>query len=86
VTDHDAQFRERFLRLGPRADDLPWRLAQLPWRHRVLLRRFPVTSLRVLDYGCGDGVFAAALARLKISSKLLALARSVVGEHGGGKS
>ena len=31
-------------------------------------------------------VGAASLARLKISSKLLALARSVVGEHGGGRS
>lgn len=30
-------------------------------------------------------VGAAALARLKVSSKLLALARSVVGEHAGGK-
>ena len=67
MTDHDARFQERFSRLGPRAGDLSWRLTQLPWRHRVLLRRYPVTSLRVLDYGCGDGLFASALARLGAS-------------------
>jgi 2-polyprenyl-3-methyl-5-hydroxy-6-metoxy-1,4-benzoquinol methylase len=43
--------------------DLNWRLAHLPWRHRVLLRGHAVRGVRVLDFGCGDGVFAIALAR-----------------------
>lgn len=49
-------------RQGPRVHDLEWRLAHLPWRHRVLLRRYRVRGGRVLDFGCGDGVFAIALA------------------------
>ena len=49
-------------RQGPEVHDLAWRLAHLPWRHRVLLRRYPARGGRVLDFGCGDGVFALALA------------------------
>jgi 2-polyprenyl-3-methyl-5-hydroxy-6-metoxy-1,4-benzoquinol methylase len=67
MTEHDSRFDAWFARQGPRAGDLQWRLAHLSWRHRVLLRRYPVQGLTVLDYGCGDGVFAAALSRLGAS-------------------
>jgi 2-polyprenyl-3-methyl-5-hydroxy-6-metoxy-1,4-benzoquinol methylase len=63
MTDYDDAYRRWAAGQGPRVHDLDWRLANLPWRQRILLRRIPVRGRRVLDYGCGDGVFAAALAR-----------------------
>jgi 2-polyprenyl-3-methyl-5-hydroxy-6-metoxy-1,4-benzoquinol methylase len=62
VNGYDARYREWAARQGPAVGDLGWRLAHLPWRQRMLLSRYPVRGRRVLDYGCGDGVFAAALA------------------------
>ncbi|HTS87924.1 MAG TPA: class I SAM-dependent methyltransferase [Gemmatimonadales bacterium] len=62
MTDYDAMYRSWIAGQDPRARELDWRLAQLPWRHRMLLDRFPVRGRRVLDYGCGDGIFALALA------------------------
>jgi 2-polyprenyl-3-methyl-5-hydroxy-6-metoxy-1,4-benzoquinol methylase len=63
MTEYDEAYRRWLAGQGPRVHDLEWRLANLPWRLRMLLRRFPVRRRRVLDYGCGDGAFAAALAR-----------------------
>ena len=50
--------------LAPRALDLDWRLRHLPWRQRVLLRRYRPDGKRVLDYGCMDGVFTIRLQQL----------------------
>lgn len=63
MTDYDVRYREWIAPQGPEGLDLTARLAALPWRHRMLLRRYPVRGRRVLDYGCGDGVFCLALAR-----------------------
>ena len=63
MTAYDDRYREWAARQGARVADLGWRLAHLPWRQRMLLRRYPLRGQRVLDYGCGDGVFAVALAR-----------------------
>lgn len=63
MTAYDDRYREWAARQGSKVADLGWRLAHLPWRQRMLLRRYPLRGRRVLDYGCGDGVFAVALAR-----------------------
>jgi 2-polyprenyl-3-methyl-5-hydroxy-6-metoxy-1,4-benzoquinol methylase len=62
MTDYDQQYLAWAQRQGPRVADLPWRLAHLPWRQRMLVRHSQLRGRRVLDYGCGDGAFAAALA------------------------
>jgi SAM-dependent methyltransferase len=56
----DAGYLAWRARQGVGVDDLGWRLSHLPWRQRLLLRR---PRGRVLDFGCGDGVFALALAQ-----------------------
>jgi 2-polyprenyl-3-methyl-5-hydroxy-6-metoxy-1,4-benzoquinol methylase len=61
--EYDRQYRVWIERLGPEALDLEARLASLLWRQRVLLRRYPPAGLRVLDFGCMDGVFTIALER-----------------------
>ena len=61
--EYDRQYRVWVERMGPAALDLEARLAGLIWRQRVLLRRFPPRGLRVLDFGCMDGVFTIALER-----------------------
>jgi SAM-dependent methyltransferase len=61
--EYDRQYGVWIERLGPEALDLEWRLAHLLWRQRVLLRRYPLRGLRVLDFGCMDGVFTIAIAR-----------------------
>jgi 2-polyprenyl-3-methyl-5-hydroxy-6-metoxy-1,4-benzoquinol methylase len=63
MTEHDRRYLAWAGRQGPRVHDLDWRLRHLPWRHRFLLHRYAVQGRRVLDYGCGDGVLAVALAR-----------------------
>jgi len=63
MTDADARYLDWIGKQGPAGLDCTARLSALPWRHRMLLRRYPVRGLRVLDYGCGDGIFALALAR-----------------------
>ena len=63
MTEHDRLYLAWAARQGPKVHDLDWRLRHLPWRHRFLLRRYPVRGRRVLDYGCGDGVLAVALAQ-----------------------
>lgn len=63
MTDYDAQYEAWIARQGLRARDLDWRLTHLPWRQRMLLGRLAVQGRRILDYGCGDGVFATALAQ-----------------------
>lgn len=61
--EYDRQYRVWVERMGPQALDLEARLAGLLWRQRVLLRRYPPRGLRVLDFGCMDGVFTIALER-----------------------
>jgi 2-polyprenyl-3-methyl-5-hydroxy-6-metoxy-1,4-benzoquinol methylase len=60
---YDECYRKTLIRYGEGATDLAWRLEHLLWRHRHLLRSFPVRGLRVLDHGCMDGVFTIALQR-----------------------
>ena len=62
--EYDHQYRNWLSRMGPQALDLDWRIRHLLWRHRVLLRRYPVRGKRVLDFGCMDGVFTLMLQRL----------------------
>lgn len=61
--EYDRQYRVWIERQGPEAVDLEARLAALLWRQRILLRRYPPAGLRVLDFGCMDGVFTIALER-----------------------
>jgi len=61
--DYDRQYRVWIERQGPEARDIEMRLSALLWRQRVLLRRYPPSGLRVLDFGCMDGVFTIALQR-----------------------
>jgi 2-polyprenyl-3-methyl-5-hydroxy-6-metoxy-1,4-benzoquinol methylase len=61
--EYDRQYQVWVERMGPQALDLEARLAGLLWRQRVLLRRYPPRGLRVLDFGCMDGVFTIALQR-----------------------
>jgi len=61
--EYDRQYQVWVERMGPAALDLEARLAGLLWRQRILLRRYPPSGLRVLDYGCMDGVFTIALQR-----------------------
>lgn len=63
MSAHDERYRAWLVAQGPAGLDREARIASLPWRHRVLLRRYPVRGLRVLDYGCGDGIFALVVAR-----------------------
>jgi 2-polyprenyl-3-methyl-5-hydroxy-6-metoxy-1,4-benzoquinol methylase len=62
--EYDHQYRNWLSRMGPQALDLDWRIRHLLWRHRVLLRRYPVRGKRVLDLGCMDGVFTLMLQQL----------------------
>ena len=62
--DYDRQYLAWLQRQGPRALDLEWRLRNLLWRQRVLIRRFPPRDKRVLDFGCMDGVFTIRLQQL----------------------
>jgi 2-polyprenyl-3-methyl-5-hydroxy-6-metoxy-1,4-benzoquinol methylase len=61
---YDTHYREWVERFGPRATDLDWRLTQLEWRQRILLRRYPPEGRRVLDFGCMDGVFTIRVQRM----------------------
>ena len=61
---YDTHYREWVGRFGPRAADLDWRLTQLEWRQRILLRRYPPEGRRVLDFGCMDGVFTIRVQRM----------------------
>lgn len=66
AVEYDRQYRvwvENNLARGNRTLDLEWRLENLLWRHKVLLRRYDVRDRRVLDHGCMDGVFTIALQR-----------------------
>ena len=62
--EYDSQYRAWLEQHGPRALDLDWRLTHLEWRQRVLLRRYPPESKRVLDFGCMDGVFTLRLQQM----------------------
>jgi 2-polyprenyl-3-methyl-5-hydroxy-6-metoxy-1,4-benzoquinol methylase len=64
AAEYDAQYQAWVARQGHRALDLEWRLRHLLWRHRVLLRRYPLERKRVLDFGCMDGVFTLRLQQL----------------------
>jgi SAM-dependent methyltransferase len=64
AAEYDRQYLTWLQRQGPRAVDLDWRLQNLLWRQRVLLRRYPPGTKRVLDYGCMDGVFTIRLQQL----------------------
>ncbi len=63
ATEYDRQYHVWLERQGDAVRDLEWRLRHLPWRQRVLLRRYPPAGKRVLDCGCMDGVFTFALQR-----------------------
>jgi 2-polyprenyl-3-methyl-5-hydroxy-6-metoxy-1,4-benzoquinol methylase len=63
-SDYDDRYRAWLERQGPRALDVQWRLSQLLWRQRVLLRRYRPEGKRVLDFGCMDGVFTLRLQQL----------------------
>lgn len=60
---YDAQYRATIIRYGEGATDIERRLDGLLWRHRHLLRAFPIAGKRILDHGCMDGVFTIALQR-----------------------
>jgi 2-polyprenyl-3-methyl-5-hydroxy-6-metoxy-1,4-benzoquinol methylase len=60
---YDAQYRATIVRYGDGATDIERRLDGLLWRHRYLLRAFPIAGKRILDHGCMDGVFTIALQR-----------------------
>jgi len=62
--EYDRQYRVWVERHGPRALDVEWRLTHLLWRQRALLRRYPPTAKRVLDFGCMDGIFTIRLQQL----------------------
>ena len=62
--EYDRQYRVWVERQGPRALDLDWRMTHLLWRHRALLRRYSPVGLRVLDFGCMDGIFTLKLQEL----------------------
>jgi 2-polyprenyl-3-methyl-5-hydroxy-6-metoxy-1,4-benzoquinol methylase len=62
--EYDRQYRVWVERQGPRALDLDWRMTHLLWRHRALLRRYSPEGLRVLDFGCMDGIFTLKLQEL----------------------
>jgi 2-polyprenyl-3-methyl-5-hydroxy-6-metoxy-1,4-benzoquinol methylase len=64
AAEYDRQYLAWLSRQGPRALDLEWRLSHLPWRQRVLIRRYRPEGKRVLDYGCMDGVFTIRLQQL----------------------
>jgi 2-polyprenyl-3-methyl-5-hydroxy-6-metoxy-1,4-benzoquinol methylase len=64
AAEYDRQYSTWLERQGRRALDLNWRLRHLLWRQRVLIRRYPPTGKRVLDYGCMDGVFTIRLQQL----------------------
>jgi len=64
VEAFDRQYHAWREGLGSRATDLDWRLTHLPWRQRALIRRYPPEGLRVLDFGCMDGVFTIRLQQL----------------------
>lgn len=63
AAEYDRQYHATRVRYGPRSGELAWRLDQLFWRQKVLLRWFEFRGLDVLDYGCMDGVFSYAMAR-----------------------
>lgn len=63
AAEYDRQYHATRVRYGPRSGELAWRLDQLLWRQRALLRWFDLRGLDVLDYGCMDGVFTYAMAR-----------------------
>jgi 2-polyprenyl-3-methyl-5-hydroxy-6-metoxy-1,4-benzoquinol methylase len=62
--EYDRQYRVWVERQGARALDLDWRMTHLLWRHRALLRRYSPAGLRVLDFGCMDGIFTLKLQEL----------------------
>lgn len=64
ATEYDRQYRVWIERQGPRGLDPDWRLRNLLWRQRVLLRRYPPDGKRVLDFGCMDGIFTVRLHQL----------------------
>jgi 2-polyprenyl-3-methyl-5-hydroxy-6-metoxy-1,4-benzoquinol methylase len=64
VEEYDKQYRAWLERRGPRALDVRWRMTNLLWRHRAMLRRYPPAGKRVLDFGCMDGVFTLRLQQL----------------------
>ncbi len=64
AAEYDRQYRVWLERQGPRALDREWRLDNLLWRQRVLLRRYPPREKRVLDFGCMDGIFTLKLQSL----------------------
>jgi len=87
--EYDRQYRRWRERIGPSVGDIEWRLRHLLWRHRVLLRRYPPTGKRVLDFGCMDGVFTVALQRhgaiatgYDIAPAAIAQARDFAGDAG----
>ena len=61
---YDGLYRSWLERQGPAALDAEWRKAHLLWRHRALLRRYPPSGKRVLDFGCMDGIFTLRLQEL----------------------
>ena len=63
AAEYDRQYQATRVRYGPRSGELGWRLDQLLWRQKALLRWFDFRGLDVLDYGCMDGVFSYAMAR-----------------------
>ncbi|MEP6745635.1 MAG: methyltransferase domain-containing protein, partial [Gemmatimonadota bacterium] len=63
AAEYDRQYHATRVRYGPRSGELAWRLSQLLWRQKALLRWFDFRGLDVLDYGCMDGVFSYAMAR-----------------------
>ena len=65
AAEYDRQYLATRVRYGPRSGELDWRLEQLLWRQKALLRWFPFAGLDVLDYGCMDGVFSYAMARAR---------------------
>lgn len=60
---YDKCYYGTLIRYGEGATDLAWRLDHLLWRHRHLLRAYPLRGLKVLDHGCMDGVFSIAMQR-----------------------
>lgn len=61
---YDGLYHSWLERQGPAALDPEWRKAHLLWRHRALLRRYPPSGKRVLDFGCMDGIFTLRLQEL----------------------
>jgi 2-polyprenyl-3-methyl-5-hydroxy-6-metoxy-1,4-benzoquinol methylase len=64
AAEYDRQYYAWLTRQGPQALDRDWRLSNLLWRQKIIIRRYPPAGKQVLDYGCMDGIFTVRLQQL----------------------